>query len=119
MSAVMDRARIAVRREPRHGPARGPALPRGVRVACAGWLAAFGAVALAMAFLGPAAPGPAAALSASSSAVGLLVASTWREGGRVLACRYFTGARTVERQHAVAAGGAEPQAACPLFARVG
>ncbi len=32
----------------------------------------------------------------------LLVASAERDGGRVVACRYFTGTRVVERQHAAA-----------------
>ena len=48
----------------------------------------------------------------------LLVASERREGGRVVACRYFTGTGVAERQRtaappAAAAGGAAGRA-CPL-----
>ncbi len=52
-------------------------------------------------------------LSLRATSTELLAASAWIEGGRVLACRYFTGTRVPERQHAVAAREAEPQA-CPL-----
>ena len=43
----------------------------------------------------------------------LLVASARLEGGRVLACRYLTGTRVVERQYLVVAHEAD-QHACPL-----
>lgn len=43
----------------------------------------------------------------------LLVASAWREGGRVLSCHYFTGTRMVERQHLRAKHEADLPA-CPL-----
>jgi hypothetical protein len=52
-------------------------------------------------------------LSLRATSTELLVASARIEGGRVLACRYFTGTRVAERQHAVGAREAEPQT-CPL-----
>ncbi len=54
-------------------------------------------------------------LSATSNE--LLVASAERDGGRVVACRYFTGTRVVERQHAATlsvAAGKAGRRACPL-----
>ena len=47
------------------------------------------------------------------TSTGLLVASDLREGGRVLACRYFTGTGVVERQRLGAGQGTDPSA-CPL-----
>jgi hypothetical protein len=46
----------------------------------------------------------------------LLVGSARRDGGRVLACQYFTGTRVVERQYAVPARGHDRHA-CPLVRR--
>src|SRR3712207_782747 len=43
----------------------------------------------------------------------LLVASAWREGGRVLACQYLVGTRVVERQHLLMAHETS-QHACSL-----
>ena len=54
-------------------------------------------------------------LSLRMTSTGLLVASAQHEGGRVVACRYFTGTHVVERQHAVAASGADRHASCPLI----
>jgi len=53
-------------------------------------------------------------LSLRMTSTGLLVASVRHEGGRVVACRYFAGTHMVERQHAVAASGADRHATCPL-----
>ena len=47
------------------------------------------------------------------TSTGLLVASDRREGGRVLACRYFTGTGVVERQRLGAGQGTDPST-CPL-----
>ena len=54
-------------------------------------------------------------LSLRLTSTGLLVASAQHEGGRVVACRYFTGTHVVERQHAVAASGADRRVSCPLI----
>ena len=54
-------------------------------------------------------------LSLRMTSTGLLVASVQREGGRVVACRYFTGTHVEERQHMVAAGGADRHVSCPLI----
>ena len=54
-------------------------------------------------------------LSLRMTSTGLLVASAQHEGGRVVACRYFTGTHVVERQHAVAASGADRHVSCPLI----
>ena len=54
-------------------------------------------------------------LSLRLTSTGLLVASAQHEGGRVVACRYFTGTHVVERQHAVVASGADRHASCPLI----
>ena len=53
-------------------------------------------------------------LSLRMTSTGLLVASARHEGGRVVACRYFAGTHVVERQHAVAANGADRHVSCPL-----
>ena len=53
-------------------------------------------------------------LSLRMTSTGLLVASVQHEGGRVVACRYFTGTHVVERQYAVAASGADRHVSCPV-----
>ena len=53
-------------------------------------------------------------LSLRMTSIGLLVASARHEGGRVVACRYFAGTHVVERQHVVAANGADRHVSCPL-----
>jgi len=80
-------------------PARGTP-PTAVRVFPLGW----GVVGLAVLLC----------LSLRMTSTGLLVASVQHEGGRVVACRYFTGTHVVERQHAVAASGADRHVSCPL-----
>ncbi len=47
----------------------------------------------------------------------LLLASGARDGGRVLACRYFTGAGVMEWQYLIEAGEARTTEACPLVRR--
>ena len=54
-------------------------------------------------------------LSLRMASTGLLVASVRHEGGRVVACRYFAGTHVVERQHVVAANGADRHVSCPLI----
>ena len=54
-------------------------------------------------------------LSLRMTSTGLLVASAQHEGGHVVACRYFTGTHVEERQHMVAAGGADRHVSCPLI----
>ena len=54
-------------------------------------------------------------LSSRMASTGLLVASVRHEGGRVVACRYFVGTHVVERQHAIAASGADRHVSCPLL----
>jgi hypothetical protein len=54
-------------------------------------------------------------LSLRMASTGLLVASAQHDGGRVVACRYFTGTRVAERQHAAVASGADRHVSCPLI----
>ena len=54
-------------------------------------------------------------LSLRMTSTGLLVAAVPREGGRVVACRYFTGAHVVERQHVAGASRADRHVSCPLI----
>lgn len=54
-------------------------------------------------------------LSLHMTSTSLLVASAQHEGGRVVACRYFTGTHMVERQHSVVASGADRHVSCPLI----
>ena len=54
-------------------------------------------------------------LSLRMTSTGLLVASAQHEGGRVVACRYFTGTHVAERQHAAGASGADRHVSCPLI----
>ena len=75
--------------------------PRTVRVFPLGWVAVGLAASLC--------------LSLRLTSTGLLVSSAQREGGRVVACRYFTGTHVAERQHAVVASGADRRVSCPLI----
>ncbi len=79
--------------------------PTAVRVFLLGW-ALVGLAVLLAALL---------CLSLRMTSTGLLVSSAQHEGGRVVACRYFTGTYVVERQHAVVASGADRHASCPLI----
>ena len=79
--------------------------PTAVRVFPFGW----GVVGLAVFLAG------LLCLSLRMTSTGLLVASVRHEGGRVVACRYFTGTHVAERQHAAGASGADRHASCPLI----
>ena len=54
-------------------------------------------------------------LSLRITSTGLLVWSAQHEGGRVVACQYFTGTHVVERQHAAVVSGADRHVSCPLI----
>ena len=88
-------------------PARGTQ-PTAVRVFFLGW-AVVGLAVLIAALL---------CLSLRMTSTGLLVSSVQHVGGRIVACRYFTGTHVVERQHMVVASEADRHASCPLI-RVG
>ena len=92
MTVVLARQRMRVRR-------LGLLVPPASRMVPGDWLV-IGLVALFC-------------MSLRMTSTDILVASAWREGGRVLSCRYFTGTRVVERQHLQAKHETDLPA-CPL-----
>ena len=107
MAFATARARMRVSMAgDRAGPAVRPGPPRPARPAAASgaWLAAGLAASLCLGGLW-------------TTSAEVLVASELREGGRVLACRYFTGARATERQY-LNTGHETDQRACPVV-RIG
>jgi hypothetical protein len=79
--------------------------PAAVRLFLRGWAVAGLAVFLAALLC----------LSLRMTSTGLLIASAQHAGGRVVACRYFTGTQVAERQHLAVASGADRHVSCPLI----
>lgn len=86
---------------------RAKAAGRGVLVAC--WLAAFAAAAWGAALAG------SGGLGAPSTGPGVLAWWAWRDGGRVVACRYVTATGLAERQRAAGGRGGAGGVPCPLL----
>ena len=97
MAAVMSRTRLSV-------------LQREAPPLSAAWSIAIDGMALALA--------AALCFALWMTSTKVLLTADAREGGHVLACRYFTGAGRVERQYQYAAGGGVQQH-CPILRRGG